>query len=395
MVILERSIADQSHATICRGSSADNGSTSGNWAACLVVALVASLMSPAGVSAQQSQTSTVTLGGTISADGGMSVSGVMVTALHRSYRYKDTAGFSQSPQNSSTTRPWYFKDEDNFIGETSADASGRWSLTVTPPDTDGRIVLMFWDPLNKLAAATYHSISPDYSGDVVRWSNQNDISVKMKQGGFVTGKFTMDSKPLPDDARYLLFHYSDGIAYRLNVDLVSGEFISPAIAAGFYWVGYAGAGIIGMRVATTGEAVAGETINIGTVEVKKAGSLSGRVTDTSGRGVAGVLVMGIPARELFSAADEFSSSFGWHDIDWAAYEEWPDTWWADSSWWADSTFGVGANTKFAVFTESDGTYSVDGLYPMSDWQVRFADVSGIHCNSTTTSQTRQQQTRST
>ena len=179
-----------------------------------------------------------------------------------------------------------------FLGETGVDSSGNWSISIAVPayEGEGYPMLIVWDRDANLATRIAYGFSrfaDDYTIPGLReWETLSNLNIDLVAGGRLSGRFTNpDGGPPSASVRA-----ERGRFLALDADSETGEFISPAMAPGNYSLAYGNLGgdFLNHNDAGRFEVVAGQTTSIGPVEVLRTGRLTGRVTDSSGAGIAGI-----------------------------------------------------------------------------------------------------------
>ena len=330
-----------------QGPSSKTGSRR---AALIVVAgLVAALLGLAapGTSVAQTESHTVTYSGTVTAPSGASVANVVVTVAASCWWGCPEDPTALPDDGPARPRP---RDPLVFLGETGVDSSGRWSVTISDPEGDYP-TLVVWDRDANLAP---RFLTGSDHRELWGWESLSGIEVELEAGGRVSGRFHNPAGgPLPD-TDYVL-----DASLVLDVNLDTGEFISPAVAPGertLGWIFPPFNDLLPNARATQVEVVAGRTTNAGIIDVNPAthGAIRGKVTDSSGRGIGGITVTG----------------------------RGPEPYGDNPLWTVHGTPYDYGEFEFWVTTDADGTYETSTrLMPDSGWEVTFRDPTGEYAAS--------------
>ena len=320
----------------------------------VAAALVAALLGYALPATSAAQTDSVTFSGTVTAQGGASVANVMVSVMIPQC-WDEVACEALADDASDRPQPWSLWGQVAFLGETGVDDSGNWSVTVSGFSVEdgyslGYPLLVVWDRGGNLAT---RFIDGTAISELWDWESLSGISVELVAGGRISGQFAKPSGgPVPDGDYVLVDNVSGQSEFYtvLEVDLQTGDFSSPPVAPGEYGIAYGNLGddYMNNNAAARVEVVAGQTASTGTLEFVRSGSLSGRVTDSSGAGFGNVRVSG-----SVSSQNAFSSM-------------------------PYSPFYPNGQAYFYAATDEDGTYSVDSIVPGNDWEVQFEGPRGMY-----------------
>lgn len=236
-------------------------------------------------------------------------------------------------------------DASLFLGETSPDAAGNWSVTVDGP-LEGQPLVVAWDRSATLATA-WDSPHP-WSWDPEQWESPN-LEFRLEAGGQISGRLTDPAGAPVPEGKYALVQGDDTFSARypvltLDVDPQTGQFTSPAVAPGEYRIAHDSldGGYLANNDAARVQAIAGQTASAGTIQLQltQAGTISGHVADKSGLSLSGARIQG------------YISSQG-------------------SYWPSYSPFSVNGSQSFWTTTGEDGTYTADNLIPHDSWNVEF------------------------
>lgn len=323
------------------------------------VALIAGLLVPVTVAsaAGASEHESVTFSGTVSASDGSSVADVVVSVFERCWWAACEEAQPPPDQQAERALP---VGPVSFLGESGADRSGAWSVTVATGADGNSPLLVFWDRSAKLASE-YVSLW--------RWEDTQE-DVELVAGGRISGTFTDSTRTdLPAGDFAIMsgtrwFRYAD--KFTLQVDAATGRFVSPAVVPGTYSLGYGnlGANYLGVNRAAVVEVAAGSTAAAPAVELLMSGAIGGTVTDESGSPLEGIVVSGRVNQIVTSGYGGF-----WEHDDSIVSD-------VDMFDGEATPFGLNAAEGFQAVTDADGAYEVDGLVPGDDWQIRFTDPSG-------------------
>ena len=310
-------------------------------AVAVAAALIAALLGFAGSGFAAAQTgqsvSDVTFSGTVTAPSGMSTEDVVVSVVAE--QCWDSCE-SAALDNDDPRRPWLM-NAWVFLGETGVNSSGMWSVTVSGVQSYdiGNVMLMVWDRNAELAIRAIGGW--DYP-ELWDWESLSEIDVELQAGGRVSGRFaTPSGGPLPT-GRYALIS-SPSFGYDLDVNLGTGDFISPAIAPGEYGIAHGrhDGGYLTNNDAAQVMVTAGQTTQFAQpVQLLRTGGLTGTVSDNAGRTLDGVQIWG-----------EISSQSPYHSMIGSPFEP-------NGATWFDAT------------TDENGTYTAHHIVP-GDWEVTF------------------------
>ena len=305
-------------------------------------ALLASVVGIAGTVPATAQTNSVTLRGTVTAEGSASLSNVVVTVMDRCWFACRNDGQQLPDDGPARPRPL---DPSRFLGETSPDAAGNWSVTVDGPFEGGPVVVA-WDRSATLATAW--SYPHPWSWDQEHWESPN-LEFRLETGGQISGRLTDPAGAPVPEGQYALVQGDDTFSTRhpvltLEVDPQTGQFTSPAVAPGEYRIAYGNlhGDYLANNDAARVQAIAGQTASAGAIQVQlmQTGTISGHVADESGLSLSGATVQG------------HISSQG-------------------SYWPSYSPFSVNGSTSFWTKTGEDGTFTAENLIPHDNWNLEF------------------------
>ena len=305
-------------------------------------ALLASVVGIAGTVPATAQTNSVTLRGTVTAEGSASLSNVVVTVMDRCWFACRNDGQQLPDDGPARPRPL---DPSRFLGETSPDAAGNWSVTVDGPFEGGPVVVA-WDRSATLATAW--SYPHPWSWDQEHWESPN-LEFRLETGGQISGRLTDPAGAPVPEGQYALVQGDDTFSTRhpvltLEVDPQTGQFTSPAVAPGEYRIAYGNlhGDYLANNDAARVQAIAGQTASAGVIQVQlmQLGTISGHIADESGLSLSGATVQG------------HISSQG-------------------SYWPSYSPFSVNGSTSFWTKTGEDGTFTAENLIPHDNWNVGF------------------------
>ena len=280
----------------------------------------------------------VMFSGTVTATSGASTANVVVTVVAKCHW--DCPGTADLPDDGSARlRPL---DLVAFLGDTDVDSSGEWSVLLSEDHDDllsnSSLMLVVWDRDANLAGQFIYVPGG--------WESRSGIDVELATGGRASGRFaTANGEPLPD-GDYALFSSDHWTGLTLDVDPQTGAFRSPALAPGEYSLAHgnhSGGYLTGNDVASV-QVAAGQTADIGTVEILRSGGIAGTITDTDGQPLGGIQIRG----------EVSSSSLNSY------------------LWMPASPFNLNGSRRFLATTSDDGTYTAENLLPDNKWQVTFA-----------------------
>ena len=273
-----------------------------------------------------------TFSGTITDIDGTALAGINVSVF-----CQDCPDGSRSDPSANPLRPWpgtRWGSGARVLGEATTDGSGNWSVTVTEPSS-GRPLLVAWDPAGDYAF---------YSSSYWQWTSDTSLNYVLADGGQLSGRIRADGAP-PAATGFVLTGWGNDMLWQ-GISLVvdaNGDYSTPGLPDGEYSLSYP---------ADVGETyVSGLPFRLGTIsggtdstadhDLVKYTSVSGRVTDGSGRGLGGIRVIASPV-----GTSEGSL--------------------------VTSPVGSGAIAE----TAADGTYSFDTIVPGSTFHIVFESVDG-------------------
>ena len=319
-----------------------SGVTVNKRAALLVaVALVAAVLGFAGAGSGVAQTNVdaVTFSGTITAEGGASTDSVLVTVGAWCW---DSCGIEALPDNQSE-RPRPVGPVE-YLGQTSVDSSGSWSVTVSGVQAEHvrSVLVVVWDTNGQLAS---RFIDSEARYELWQWESLSEIDVELEAGGRVSGSFSDSTGGPPPLGSYALTAHQvwPPFTVSLDVDPQTGAFTSTVVAPGEYRLAHGdhSGGYLANNDAARVNITAGQTANVGTVQVQQSGQITGIVTDSAGRALNGIAVSG----RVTSQNPYWSMPY--------------------------SPFNATGSSSFWATTGDDGTYTAQDLVPGWDWQIEF------------------------
>ena len=313
--------------------------------ALVAAALVAGLLGFAATSTGVAQTTTVTFSGTVTVEGGGSPANVMVSVV--TLCWQNPCRNSGLP-DTGTQRPRPLGPVA-VVAETQVNSVGSWTVSLTGPQPSDlqSVVMVVWDTNGHLGSRLIDQ--QDYS-DLRWWVSQSGLDVELSPGGQVSGRFADESGTLPPDGDYALLQFSESGPgswfFALDVDPQTGEFTSPVVAPGTYNVAHGnhGGNYLNHNAAAQVQITAGQTADVGTIDIQRSGQITGKITDSSGQGLGGIWVRGAVSSE--------------------------------SSYWSmpGSPFDRNGSTGFGASTADDGTYTGRSSWQLpvpGDWQLEF------------------------
>ena len=275
-----------------------------------------------------------TFSGTITAaDGGGALSGMTVSVFCIGCEGSRTDP-SGNPDRPWPVDNWSSSVETQLLGEGTTNLSGSWSVTVSE-SSSGRAAIIAWDPTG------------DHALDVLsswgRWTDTEGLDAALSDGGRLSGRILADgvAPPAGDYSIFLWSHYT-----ALGIIVADdGSYATPGLPDGNYSLTYPSdlpePYLAGFAL-TLGTISDGQDVEVDH-DLAKYARLSGRVTDGSGRGLAGISVIGSPTG---GSAGFVASSVG----------------------------GRGGN--YNSLTDSDGSYSFDSAVPGIVLSVKFSSPDG-------------------
>ena len=272
--------------------------------------------------------------GTVTADDGAALANIRVSVL-----CQDCPDGSRSDPTGNAARPWPARQWGSgarLLGEATTGASGEWSVTVAEP-ASGYPLVLAWDPTGDYAFAEIRARS---------WADSPGLDATLMDGGTLSGRILADGGALPA-TDFILTSYANRVL-RSGISLIAaanGSYRTPGLPHGDYRLVYPGD--------LNEPYVGGESFSLGTIsggqnavvnhQLVEYTSLSGRVTDGSGRGLSGIQVIASPVGTS-SAAGLLASQ-------------------------------VGGSVSPAV-TAQDGTYSFDSMVPGGAYVIEFRSPDG-------------------
>ena len=257
-----------------------------------VAAAVAMLMfGGSSVNAQSEET--YTFSGIVTM-GGNPTDGMTVTA----YCMGCPGGTHTDPEGN-FARPW--PEGGKRLWEGESDASGNWSATVTRP-SEGNLLVFAWDPDQDHGYGFWeYQGSYDWNTGRYGWADQTSVDLRMAVGGFLSGRITADGGSPPSGVLYTIWgDRYDSPPLGLLVDS-NGDYETPGLPDGDYHLTQQG----------LSRPYASERFWLGAIsdgedavadhELTQYGVITGKVTDGSGNGLAGIIVrFGTPPAAVYS-----------------------------------------------------------------------------------------------
>ena len=272
--------------------------------------------------------------GTVTTDGGAALANMRVSVF-----CQNCPDGSSSDPASEPTRPWpasRWGSGARLLGEATTGASGDWSVTVAEP-ASGYPLVVAWDPAGDYAFAEIRSSR--------QWADSTDLDASLADGGTLSGRILADGGA-PPAGDFILTGYGNSMLWS-GIGLVvaaNGSYRTPGLPDGDYAITY--------PEDLVEPYVVGGSFSLGTISggqnsvvdhhLVKYASLSGRVTDGSGRGLSGIQVIASPVG-ISGAAGLLASPVG--------------------------------RVSPAV-TNDDGTYSFDSVVPGSAFVIVFQSPDG-------------------
>ena len=238
--------------------------------ALLLAAAATILLGIAATSAQSGDE--YTFSGTVTTDDGP-LGGINVTIFCN--RCPDG---SHTDPDSDPARPW--PAGARLLWEGTTDAWGNWSATVTSPP-EGSLLVVAWDP------------GRDYGYAYLRWwRDPSNVDLRVSDGGYLSGRITSEGRaPASAEVLYTLGDSPYG-GTRLGLIVApDGAYSTPALPDGQYYLSQSGLPrpYVPILYYLLGEISGGEDA-VADHELSQYGSISGRVTDGSGKGLSGIIV---------------------------------------------------------------------------------------------------------
>ena len=246
----------------------------------LAVVTAAAAILILGIVATSAQTQeTVTFSGTISSDDGP------LNAMKVSIFCFGCPDGSHTDPDGDPARPWPvgWLGGSKLLWEGTTDTLGNWSASITVP-SEGRPTVIAWDPDRDYGFAY---------GSVWSWTETTGVETHMSEGGFLSGRILSDGRP-PSSAevRYTLgddpLYAGSGLGLIVGPD---GSYSTPGLPNGHVYLSQADLPrpYVANSPALLGEISDGQDA-VADHELIQYGSVSGRVTDGSGRGLGGIIV---------------------------------------------------------------------------------------------------------
>ena len=277
-----------------------------------------------------------TFSGTITAaDGGGALSGMTVSVF-----CTGCPEGSRTDPSGNTDRPWPVdrwstSAQTQLLGEGMTDSSGNWSATVSEPSSGSRLVVA-WDPNGDYALSVLTSWGS--------WTDTEGLDESLSDGGRLSGRILADGVA-PPAGEYSIFLWSSYTSLGIIV-ADDGSYATPSLPDGDHTLTYPSdlpePYLAGFAL-TLGTISGGQDVEVDH-ELAKFASVSGRVTDGSGRGLGGISVIGSPTGG--STGGFVASSVG----------------------------GRGGN--YNTLTDSDGSYSFESAVPGTVLSVEFSSPDG-------------------
>ena len=301
-----------------------------------VMSLTATLVTISWPAAAQ-ESETHSFSGTITSSSAAALANVRVSVFCEYCSDGPTSDPSQDP-----ARPWPHDDWEGpmLLGEATTAASGEWSVAVEEP-ARGRPLVVAWDPAGDRAFSTVETRG--------QWADMTGLDASLADGGRLSGQILADGGA-PPTTEFILTNASSGLLLNgLRLVVASnGEYLTPGLSNGDYALRY--------PYELEEPYVAGGTFSLGTIssgndtvanhDVAEYASLSGRVTDGSGRGLGGIYVF---ASAVGSATESFLAS------------------------------AVGGALPPAI-TSEDGTYSFSSAVPATVFVIAFDSADGEYAD---------------
>ena len=192
-------------------------------------------------------------------------------------------GGSHTDPAGDPARPWLVGAQ--LLWEGASDASGNWSATVT--SLREHLLVIAWDPDRDYGYAFADS-----------WRGVSDLDLRMSDGGYLSGRITSEGgASAPAEGLYRLAaspNAGKSPAYIPEIGLIvapDGAYSTPALPDGQYYLSQSGLPrpYVQSHYSLLGEISGGEDA-VADHELSQYGSISGRVTDGSGKGLSGIIV---------------------------------------------------------------------------------------------------------
>ena len=248
---------------------------------------------------------------------------------------------STSDPSQNPARPWpaaRWGSGARLLGETTTDASGTWSVTVPEPASGG-LLIVAWDPTGDYAFGTISAR---------QWTSRSDLNTSLADGGRLSGRISGDAGPWPA-AGFVLSGHGNNLLWS-GISLVvdaNGDYLTPGLPDGQYSLSYPDnlarpyVSSMSYRLGT----ISGGLDSAADHDLLKYTSVSGRVTDGSGRGLSGIRVVASPVGTVSSLV---ASPIG----------------------------GRGTSVE----TAANGTYSMDDMVPGTAFVIEFSSPDGEYAS---------------
>ena len=277
--------------------------------------------------------------GTVTAQGGAALANMRVSVFCQNCPDGSSSDPSRDP-----ARPWpadRWGSGARLLGEATTSASGDWSVTVAEP-ASGSPLVVAWDPAGDYGFAELLSWGS--------WMDRPGLDASLADGGTLSGRILADGGAPPAGDFILSTRRGGNNMLWSGIGLVvaaSGSYRTPGLPDGDYALTYPGdlaepyvaGGLFTLSTISGGQDSA---VDHHLVEYT---SLSGRVTDGSGRGLSGIQVIASPVG-ISNAAGLLASPVGRVS---------PAVTTDDGTYRFDSV--VPGSAFFIVFQSPDGEYA--------------------------------------
>ena len=286
--------------------------------------------------------------GTVTTDDGTALANIRVSVF-----CENCPDGSSSDPAGEPTRPWPPSRRGSgarLLGEATTSASGDWSVTVAEP-ASGSPFVVAWDPVGDYAFAVLLFWES--------WMDRPGLDASLADGGTLSGHILADGGAPPAGDFILtgltgppyMYMIWRGIGLAVAAD---GSYRTPGLPDGDYVITY--------PEDLAGPYVAGGSFSLGTISggqnsvvdhhLVEYASLSGRVTDGSGRGLSGIEVIASPVGAIDAAGRLLASPVG--RVSSAVTTD-------DGTYSFDSVVPgvVPGGTVVIVFQSPDGEYAVE------------------------------------
>ena len=276
--------------------------------------------------------------GTVTAQGGAALANMRVSVFCQNCPDGSSSDPSRDP-----ARPWpadRWGDGARLLGEATTSASGDWSVTVAEP-ASGSPLVVAWDPAGDYGFAELLSWGS--------WMDRPGLDASLADGGTLSGRILADGGA-PPATNFILTGYSNNMLWS-GLGLVvaaNGDYRTPGLPDGDYALTYPedlGRPYITGAAFSLGTISGGEN-SVADHRLAKYTSLSGTVTDGSGRGLSGIEVITSPVGSTTSGS--LASPVG--------------------------------GRVAPVVTAQDGTYSFDSIVPGSAFVIAFNSPDGEYAS---------------